>query len=137
MTNGARRRRCAWCGNTIDWNTRRDAKFCANKCRQADYRLRLRFDRLSLRFGGHPVPGVRDRVPFEFEEFEVAELPWMYADRQPYWGNCVEPMICRLCSALIAAGADAMVIGPGGFSAGEAGPFCGGDCALDYVFARP
>jgi endogenous inhibitor of DNA gyrase (YacG/DUF329 family) len=143
MVNGEPQRRCGWCGNTIDWNTRRDAKFCANRCRQRDYRFRLKYGqqgdyRFRLKYGhleGRPVE-VRERTPFEFEGFESWELPPGFSDRQPYWGTCVESSICLKCQISLAVGAVAVVIGPGRYS-DELGPFCGENCALDVVFARP
>jgi len=114
----------------IDWSIRRDAKFCTNKCRQRDYRFRLKY----VHLGGRLVSEVRDRTAFEFEGFESYQLPSGFSDRQPYWGICIESSICRKCRASLTTGAVAVVIGSGSYS-DELGPFCDEDCALDVVFA--
>ncbi len=128
-----RRPSCAWCRGGIGWNTRQDAKFCSRKCRQADYRFRAKFGNAPAR----TVPAVRDRTPIDTENFDFPELPLLYADRPVYWVVCTVPAVCRRCRAEIGSGADAMIFGPGIYFLNELGPFCNGDCALDFVYARP
>jgi hypothetical protein len=120
-----------WCGSVIGWNTRRDAKYCKSACRQAYHRFRTKY--------GDPFeetsPAVRDRALTDANEFP--EFPSLHAGRPVYWGTCTAPAKCLKCRARIVSGTEVMVLGPGSYFSGEAGPFCDDDCLLDFVFSRP
>lgn len=113
------------CGTALSWRVRRDAKFCGQACRQADYRRRA-------------VRGIPAELSRELDDVDTGfyyQLPYLYSlDPRPLLRvRYRQPATCEWCGEPILEG---FVFGRSALFPDESGPFCNGTCIFDGAHAR-